>query len=191
MFKFKNIPNLLTFSRLMCCPLWLILFYFDYYYLALILVVYSALSDYFDGFLARKLNSESVIGKTLDPIADKIFTCTVLLTFVSDARANYIIVVIIIVREIIISGLREALAIYKQSAILNVTLLSKIKTAFQVIAILILTLIPLSIEYSAKIYQVGTIFLYITTILTIYTGYKYVIKSIIVLNKIKKDKNAY
>ena len=187
MFKLKNIPNILTFSRLACCPLWLILFYFDYYYFSLILVIYSSLSDYFDGFLARKLNSESIIGKTLDPIADKIFTCTVLLTFVSDTRANFIIVAIIIVREIIISGLREALAIYNQSEILNVTLLSKIKTAFQFIAIFILTLIPLNIEYSAKIYQVGTIFLYITTILTIYTGYKYVIRSIIVLNKIKKD----
>lgn len=187
MFKLKNIPNILTFSRLACCPLWLVLFYFDYYYFLLILVIYSSLSDYFDGFLARKLNAESIIGKTLDPIADKIFTCTVLLTFVSDTRANFIIVAIIIVREIIISGLREALAIYNQSEILNVTLLSKIKTAFQFIAIFILTLIPLNIEYSAKIYQVGTIFLYITTILTIYTGYKYVISSIIVLNKIKKD----
>ena len=82
MFKLKNIPNILTFSRLACCPLWLILFYFDYYYFLLILVIYSSLSDYFDGFLARKLNSESIIGKTLDPIADKIFNCTVLLTFV-------------------------------------------------------------------------------------------------------------
>ena len=74
-----------------------------------------------------------------------------------------------------------------QSEILNVTLLSKIKTTFQFIAIFILSLIPLNIEYSAKIYQVGTIFLYITTILTIYTGYKYVIRSINILNKIKKD----
>ena len=186
MIKYKNIPNFLTFSRLICCPLWLILFYFDYYYFCLILVIYSALSDFFDGFLARKFNYLSVIGKTLDPIADKIFTCTVLLTFISDARANVIIVAIIIIREIIISGLREALSIYNKSEALNVTLLSKIKTTLQFIAIFILTLIPLSIEYSEKIYQIGTIFLYITALLTVYTGYIYVIKSIIILNKIEK-----
>ncbi len=186
MFKLKNIPNIFTISRLLCCPLWLILFYFDYYSYSVILIVYSALSDYLDGFLARKLNSESIIGKTLDPIADKIFTCTVLLTFISDSRANFLIVTIIIIREIIISGLREALAIYNQSEVLSVTLLSKIKTTFQFIAIFILSLMPLSLEYSAKIYQFGTIFLYITAILTIYTGYKYVIKSIIVLKNKEK-----
>jgi CDP-diacylglycerol--glycerol-3-phosphate 3-phosphatidyltransferase len=187
MFKQKNIPNILTFSRLLCCPIWLILFYFDYYYLSLILVIYSAISDYLDGFLARKLNSISKIGKTLDPIADKIFTCTVLITFISDSRANFIIVSLIIIRELIVSGLREALAIYNHSQALNVTLLSKLKTAFQFIAIFILTLMPLSIEYSLKIYILGSIFLYLTALLTIYTGYKYVIKSIIILKKMKKE----
>jgi CDP-diacylglycerol--glycerol-3-phosphate 3-phosphatidyltransferase len=187
MVKLNDIPNLITFSRLICCPLWLILYYFDYYYCSIILIAYSAISDYFDGFLARKLNSESIFGKTLDPIADKIFNCTILLTFVSDARANFIIVAIIIIREILISGLREALAIYNQSGVLSVTLISKIKTTFQFIAIFILALMPLSLEYSMKIHQFGTIFLYITAILTIYTGYKYVIKSIIVLKNIKKE----
>ena len=78
------------------------------------------------------------------------------------------------------------MAIYNQSEVLSVTLLSKIKTTFQFIAIFILSLMPLSLEYSAKIYQFGTIFLYITAILTIYTGYKYVIKSIIVLKNKEK-----
>lgn len=190
MINLKTIPNFLTFSRLFLCPIWLILFYYNYYYCLVIVIIYSAFSDYFDGFLARKFNCETLIGKTLDPIADKIFTCTVLLTFVSDTRVNFIIATIIIIREIVISGLREALANYSQSKILNVTFLSKIKTASQFIAIFILTLMPLSIEYSSKIYQIGTLFLYISTILTIYTGYNYVIKSIITLKNIEKEKNA-
>src|SRR5210317_1948963 len=184
MINLKTIPNFLTFSRLFLCPIWLILFYYNYYYCLVIVITYSAFSDYFDGFLARKFNCETLIGKTLDPIADKIFTCTVLLTFVSDTRVNFIIATIIIIREIVISGLREALANYSQSKILNVTFLSKIKTASQFIAIFILTLMPLSIEYSLKIYQIGTLILYISTILTIYTGYNYVIKSIITLKNI-------
>ena len=190
MINLKTIPNFLTFSRLFLCPIWLTLFYYNYYYCLVIVIIYSAFSDYFDGFLARKFNCETLIGKTLDPIADKIFTCTVLLTFVSDTRVNFIIATIIIIREIVISGLREALANYNQSKILNVTFLSKIKTASQFIAIFILTLMPLSIEYSLKIYQIGTLVLYISTILTIYTGYNYVIKSIITLKNIEKEKNA-
>ena len=104
MIKLKDIPNILTISRLLCCPIWLILFYFDCYIFCLILILYSAISDYLDGLLAKKFNATSILGKTLDPIADKIFTCTVLITFISDARANSIIVAIIIIREIIVSG---------------------------------------------------------------------------------------
>lgn len=187
MINTKSIPNFLTFSRLLLCPVWLILFYYNYYYCLLIIIIYSAFSDYFDGFLARKFNCETLIGKTLDPIADKIFTCTVLLTFVSDGRVNFIIATLIIIREIVISGLRETLANYNKSKILNVTFLSKIKTTSQFIAIFILTLMPLSLEYSLKMHQIGSLFLYISAILTIYTGYNYVIKSINTLNKIEKE----
>ena len=190
MINTKNIPNILTFSRLLLCPIWLILFYYNFYYCLLIIIIYSAFSDYLDGFLARKFNCETIIGKTLDPIADKIFTCTVLLTFVSDGRVNFIIASIIIIREIVISGFREALANYNKSNILNVTFLSKIKTTSQFIAIFILTLMPLSLEYSLKIHQIGTLLLYISAILTVSTGYNYVIKSIIALKNIEKEKNA-
>ena len=187
MIKLKDIPNILTISRLLCCPIWLILFYFDYYIFCLILILYSAISDYLDGLLARKFNATSILGKTLDPIADKIFICTVLITFISDARANSIIVAIIIIREIIVSGLREALANYNRANSLAVTFLSKIKTTFQFLTIFILALVPLNIAFSNKIYNFGSIFLYITAILTVYTGYKYVINSIIEFNKIKRE----
>ena len=110
-----------------------------------------------------------------------------LITFISDARANSIIVAIIIIREIIVSGLREALANYNRANSLAVTFLSKIKTTFQFLTIFILALVPLNIAFSNKIYNFGSIFLYITAILTVYTGYKYVINSIIEFNKIKRE----
>ena len=96
MIKLKNIANILTISRLLCCPIWLLLFYFDLYIYSLLLIFYSGISDFLDGFLARKFNATSIIGKALDPIADKIFTSTVLITFIADSRANFIVVSVMI-----------------------------------------------------------------------------------------------
>ena len=95
--------------------------YFGFYYFILIYIFIAyylyfilVLVDFLDGFLARKFNATSIIGKALDPIADKIFTSTVLITFITDSRANFIVVSAIIMRELIIAGLRETLSNYKQ-----------------------------------------------------------------------------
>ena len=186
MIKLNNIPNILTISRLLCCPLWLLLFYFDLYIFCLILIFYSGITDFLDGFLARKYNATSIIGKALDPIADKIFTSTVLITFIVDARANFIVVSAIIIRELMVSGLRETLSNYNKSSSLEVTFLSKIKTTSQFLAIFILALVPLNISFSNTVNNFGTIFLYVTAILTVYTGYKYVVISIKELKKIER-----
>ncbi|MDB9762007.1 CDP-diacylglycerol--glycerol-3-phosphate 3-phosphatidyltransferase [Alphaproteobacteria bacterium] len=186
MIKLNNIPNILTISRLLCCPLWLILFYFDLYIYCLILIFYSGITDFLDGFLARKYNATSIIGKALDPIADKIFTSTVLITFIVDFRANFLVVSVIIIRELMVSGLREALSNYNKSNLLEVTFLAKIKTTSQFLAIFILALVPLNISFSKTINNFGTIFLCVTAILTVYTGYKYVVISIKELKKIER-----
>jgi phosphatidylglycerophosphate synthase len=102
-----------------------------------------------------------------------------------DSRANFIIVSAIIIRELMVSGLREALSNYNKSYLLEVTFLAKIKTDYQFIAIFILALVPLNISFSNTIYSFGTIFLYVTAILTVYTGYKYVIISIKELKNIE------
>ena len=187
MIKLKNIPNILTISRLLCCPIWLLFLYFDLYIYCLLLIFYSGISDFLDGFIARKYNATSIIGKALDPIADKIFTSTVLITFIADSRANFIVVSVIIMRELIISGLRETLSNYNKSNLLEVTFLSKIKTASQFLTIFILAIVPLNISFSNTIYNFGTILLYITAILTVYTGYKYVIISINELKNIESE----
>ena len=84
-----------------------------------------------------------------------------------------------------ISGLRETLSNYNKSNLLEVTFLAKIKTTSQFLAIFILALVPLNISFSNTIYNFGSIFLYLTAILTLYTGYKYVIVSIKELKKIE------
>jgi len=184
MIALHQIPNMLTISRIFAIPFWLVSFYYDWYYLCIFLIIYSATSDFLDGWLARKLNKHTLLGESLDPIADKLFLTTVLISYLSDARANFILVSLIIIREILVSSLREILSKYKKSNTLKVSFLAKIKTSFQFFTILVLACVPLSAGLSEKIQFYGTILLYITTIITIFTGYKYVIISIRELKKL-------
>ncbi len=100
------------------------------------LLILAGLSDYFDGFYARKYNVISVFGKIIDPVADKLLVIGVILALASENMLDYnyafIPALIIILREILISGLREGVSSYKMS--LDVTLLSKWKTTIQLIA---------------------------------------------------------
>jgi len=174
MLQSKNIPNILTISRIILCPVWFAMVYYNYHTTALIIIIFVSITDYFDGLIARKYNIVSSLGKMMDPIADKILVTVVLITFTADSRANIILVILIIVREISISGLREYLATKNKSAILKVTLLSKIKTSFQFFSILLLSLVPLIINQAQKLENIGNVFLLISAILSIYSGYKYV-----------------
>ena len=184
MIKLYQIPNILTISRIFAALIWLVSFYYDWYILCIFLIIYCATTDFLDGWFSRKLNYSSILGESLDPIADKIFLIVVLISYVSDARANFILVSLIIIREVIVSSLREILSKYNKSKALKVSFLAKIKTSFQFATILILSCIPLNPSISEKIQFYGTILLYITAIITIFTGYKYVIISLKELKKL-------
>ena len=135
-----NIPNILTVMRLVAAPSIVIMFlYFsrpmaDWF--ALILFLVAAISDWFDGFLARLWRQESKFGQMLDPIADKAMVIIALLIITGFSRMNAWILLpsaIIMFREVFVSGLREFLG--KSASLLNVTKLAKWKTAVQMIAI--------------------------------------------------------
>jgi len=183
MIRLDQIPNLLTISRIIAAPIWILAFYYNFYLLCILIIIYTAATDFLDGWLARKIDNTSIIGESLDPIADKIFLVTVLISYVSDNRANFILVSLIIIREIIVSSLREILSKYNKSSILKVTYLAKIKTCFQFFTILTIGFIPLSNSLTIEIQFYGKILLYITTFITIFTGYKYVMNSIIEIKK--------
>ena len=104
--------------------------------MAIPLLFFAGISDYFDGFLARKYNVISNFGKIIDPVADKLLVIGVILALASENMLDYyyafIAGLIIILREVLISGLRESISSYKIS--LNVTLLSKWKTTIQLVA---------------------------------------------------------
>ena len=134
-------PNLLTFSRIIIAliiPLLLLLVnnlsIGILYLISFILFVFAAISDFFDGWLARKNDEETEIGRILDPIADKLLVILTLIPLMSNFDGLLVLSsILIIFREIFISGLRENLK--SEKIILKVTLLSKWKTAIQLIAI--------------------------------------------------------
>ena len=182
----KKIPNILTIGRIIIVPFFVLAFYLPGFYgdlTALILFIVASFTDFLDGMLARMFGVESKLGELLDPIADKIIVAAALILLVMNGTIkNYEVIaaIIILTREILISGLREFLA--KTSVSIQVTSLAKLKTLFQMLAIAILLtgesgnkLINFQ-DYNAQ--TIGIILLWLSAFLTLYTGYEYLRKGI-------------
>ena len=148
------------------------------YLLALLLFLISSLTDYFDGYLARKYSLESELGAILDPIADKILILFVLIAISINLSSYFIgfLSSIIIMREIWVSALRDFNARNNNTDKTKVTYLAKIKTSIQLLTILIY-LVGLFIN-SMLVLIIGDIFLVLSTIITLYTGYIYTMQSV-------------
>ena len=138
----RKIPNILTIGRILIVPFFVLAFYLPGFYgdlTALVLFIIASFTDFLDGMLARLLGEESKLGELLDPIADKILVAAALILLVMNGTIkNYEVIaaIIILTREILVSGLREFLA--KGSITMEVTGLSKLKTFIQMTAIAIL-----------------------------------------------------
>jgi len=139
-FMFFSIPNIMTWTRIAAIPF--IVFIFDVPLdfetknaIATVLFVLFALTDWLDGFLARRLNQTSAFGAFLDPVADKFLVCASLLVLVDLGRVDVIVALLIIGREIAISSLREWMALIGAAKSVAVNLLGKLKTTLQMVAI--------------------------------------------------------
>ena len=138
---FFNLPTMLTWARIVAIPLIIGVFYVDGLSLAqknliaTVMFVVFALTDWADGYLARKLNQTSAFGAFLDPVADKFLVCASLLVLVHLDRADVFVALIIIGREIAISSLREWMAIIGATKSVAVHMLGKLKTTVQMVAI--------------------------------------------------------
>ena len=183
----RKIPNILTVGRILIVPFFVLAFYLPGFYgdlTALVLFIIASFTDFLDGMLARLLGEESKLGELLDPIADKIIVAAALILLVMDGTIkNYEVIaaIIILTREILISGLREFLAKQKELN-LPVSSLSKFKTFIQMFSIAILLtgetgnkIISFQ-DYNAQ--TIGIILLWIAAFLTLYTGYDYLRKGI-------------
>lgn len=178
-----KIPNILTLGRLILVPFLV----FAYYlpgglgdWLSFSIFILASFTDFLDGFFARLLKQQSKLGELLDPIADKIIVVTALVLLVADNQIKgqeVIACIIIICREILVSGLREYLAKFKLR--MPVSNMAKIKTFFQMFAISIL----LTGTSGDKLLfgigsEIGITLLWISAILTLVTGYSYLKKGI-------------
>jgi cardiolipin synthase len=182
----KKIPNILTIGRIIIVPFFVLAFYLPGFYgdlTAFALFVIASFTDFLDGMLARMMGQESRLGELLDPIADKIIVATALILLVmSGTIKNYEVIaaIIILTREILISGLREFLA--RGQIKLPVTNLAKLKTFLQMVAIALLLTgetgnrILNFQDYNAQ--TIGIILLWLSAFLTLYTGYEYLRKGI-------------
>ena len=171
-----SLSNTLTISRILVIPIIVILIYMKgsaYAWTAFILFCLAGITDYYDGYFARIRKEISNLGTFLDPIADKLLVASVILILTSkEIISNFEIIpaLIILVREITVSGLREFLAGIKVSV--PVSKIAKFKTALQLIALGILILSEGGITI-VPVLMFGKIALWIAALLTLYTGFDY------------------
>jgi len=179
---FFNLPTLLTWARIVSIPLVVGVFYLDVDWptrnlVATVLFVVVALTDWADGYLARRLNMTSSFGAFLDPVADKFLVCAALLVLVHLNRLHALVALVIIGREIAISALREWMAQIGASRSVAVHMLGKLKTVVQMLAIPFLL-------YHDKAFGVidthfwGTVLIYASAVLTIWSMVYYLQKAL-------------
>ncbi len=179
---FFNLPTLLTWARIVAIPLIVGVFYIQLdtglqNLVATVLFVVVAITDWLDGWLARRLNMTSSFGAFLDPVADKFLVCAALLVLVHLNRVHALVAFVIIGREIAISALREWMAQIGASRSVAVHMLGKVKTAVQLIAIPFLL-------YDGRLFGVidthlwGTVLIYVSAVLTIWSMVYYLQKAL-------------
>jgi cardiolipin synthase (CMP-forming) len=179
---FFTVPTILTWTRIIAIPLLIGVFYIGLEHrlqnlIATVMFIVFALTDWLDGFLARKLNQQSSFGAFLDPVADKFLVCASLLVLVQLKRADVFVALIIIGREIAISALREWMAQIGASKSVAVHMIGKVKTTVQMIAIPFLLFdgtLPGAID--TRVW--GTWLIWISAILTVWSMIYYLQKAL-------------
>jgi cardiolipin synthase len=179
---FFNLPTLLTWARIVAIPLIVGVFYLDLEQparnlIATVLFIVVALTDWADGYLARRLNQTSSFGAFLDPVADKFLVCAALLILVQMDRVGAFVALVIIGREIAISALREWMAQIGASRSVAVHMLGKVKTTVQMIAIPFL-LFDGVLFGLIDTRRWGTVLIWISAVLTIWSMVYYLQKAL-------------
>ena len=175
-----NIPNILTWLRIAAIPLFVAVLYIDEPWLttrqanivSMWIFILAAVTDWLDGYLARKWNQTSAFGAFLDPVADKLMVAAALIVLVELGRTDAIVALIIIGREITISALREWMAQIGQSKNVAVSMLGKVKTVAQLVAIPFLL-------FDGKLFDVldcrltGRVLIWVAAVLTVWSMFVY------------------
>jgi CDP-diacylglycerol--glycerol-3-phosphate 3-phosphatidyltransferase len=179
---FLTVPTLLTWARIVAIPLIVGVYHLPLdaasrNLIATVMFVGFALTDWADGYLARRLNQTSAFGAFLDPVADKILVCAALLVLVDLDRVNVFVALVIVGREIAISALREWMAQIGAASSVAVHMLGKVKTTVQMVAIPFLL-------YDGALFRVvdtrlwGTALIWIAAVLTVWSMVYYLRKAL-------------
>lgn len=179
---FFNLPTLLTWARIVAIPLIVGVFYLKLQVptmnlIATVLFIVVALTDWADGYLARRMNQTSSFGAFLDPVADKFLVCAALLILLQLDRTNAWVALVIVGREIAISALREWMAQIGASRSVAVHMVGKLKTTVQMIAIPFLL-------FDGTIFGIidtrvwGTVLIYLAVVLTVWSMVYYLQKAL-------------
>ncbi len=165
-----NLPNILTFSRIVMIPAFVLVFFlpFQWSYMAsAIIFALAAVTDWLDGYLARKLDQSTPLGAFLDPVADKLMVAVALTVLIHDYGSLLLTVpaIVIIGREIVISALREWMAEMGKRASVAVSFIGKVKTGCQMVAIVLLLAYP----QGEPIATLGLVVLAVAALLTLWS----------------------
>jgi cardiolipin synthase (CMP-forming) len=180
-----NPPNLITLSRILLIPLIIGLYYLPDHWLSLqgknvtatSIFIFAGVTDWLDGYLARRLNQQSAFGAFLDPVADKLIVAAALVVLLKEGRVDAVVALIIIGRELAISALREWMATVGQAKSVAVAFVGKLKTGFQMVAIPML----LYDDYLLGILDCaawGTVMINVAAILTVVSMLYYLRKAL-------------
>ena len=184
-----NLPNILTLSRIALIPVLFILLFFPgktASFFAAFCFALASLTDFLDGYFARKRNSITRLGKILDPLADKLLVSACLIMLIPLHGVAAWVVAIIVSREIAITGLRGIAAI--EGLVIPAEKLGKQKTAFQVFAVLSLLL---HYEYfHLNFHQIGNVLLFLAMLLTVWSGLVYFYRFSSLIKQISKDERS-
>jgi len=170
-----NVPNLLTLSRILLIPVFVILFATpapDQSLVAAIVFVVASLTDWLDGYLARRSGQITKLGKLLDPIADKLLVLSALILLVNVDRVSALVAILIIAREVAVTGIRAIAA--TEGMIIAAELTGKYKMVLQVIAIVFLILEGTWLEALGNLHLAGIVTLYFSLVLSYISGARYV-----------------
>lgn len=170
-----NLPNKLTMGRIFAIPVFIVVFFLDLRYLAGIIFILAAVTDMLDGHIARKHNLVTNFGKLMDPLADKLLVMSALICLAQVGDVAGWMVIVILGREFIITGMRQVAA--AQGIVIAAGATGKIKTILQMIAIPLLILENWPFSAFGVNIPVDMIFLWLALIMTIVSGTEYIMKN--------------
>ncbi|HCY05046.1 MAG TPA: CDP-diacylglycerol--glycerol-3-phosphate 3-phosphatidyltransferase [Gammaproteobacteria bacterium] len=167
-----NLPNIITLARILLVPIFVVIYIWpgdSAYLVAAVLFGLAAATDWLDGYLARRLNQTTPFGAFLDPVADKLIVVSALVVLMAEHSTIWLTLpgLIIVGREIMISALREWMAEMNSSVTVAVSVLGKVKTTLQMVAIAVLLALPP--ESTAAIVFIGYGLLYVAALMTLWS----------------------